>query len=233
MEMQPKKKKGKGCLIAILIFVAICIALFVIIGTSGNMSDEERKDFTDRQKAEQQYMDNLKANEIDIMQNIVIDEDDVENITFYYDKLSPVGEHESGMYLVFSKKDDVISSLRAYFQYDGKDNILFDEIVINVDGETHKIDLSPSDILDKTYDIRLNGFHERSIFTLKSDLRDMVFKMPSAKKITVRFKGTNVTNTYFDYEMTADDKAAIRNMVEAYQLIDGDFLYDFDNPPTK
>lgn len=235
MEMQPKKKKGKGCLIAIGVVFGIAILVGVLSNLGGGVKVTNDKDGNvisvknQAKEAEESYMSKLEENREAIMEKVFVEKDDVENVTRYYPKNCPIDKLENGVYIKFSERDGKLTSMGVLFQYDGDENILFDEIVINVDGETHVVKLSPTDMLNKSLDIRIGGYHERAILGLKGELKDAIYKIPNADKVVVRYKGTNITKHQSDYVMTPSEKQAIRDMIDAYQLLNEDFLYDFDS----
>lgn len=255
--MQENKNKGRGCLIALAVvfgapFVLGIIGLIVITFLMNN--DNATEKLQDLQaktkrtarptveptatpvseeyeimlqeekeiKEQDEYLLSLQDRYEELMGNLRIVNDDIENLAFYYDKTTPE-KYATGTHIYFGSTEGKFHrGFRIRYVYKGKRRIDFDSIVINVDGKVHDVIVISSD--RDTW--KVNGGVVESYDTeLHEKFLKLVATFPSAESVKVRFKGDGGR---FDYEMSDDEKQAFRNVMEAYQMLTCDFVYDFE-----
>lgn len=182
----------------------------------------------EKEKKEQdEYLLSLQDRYEELMGNLRIVNDDIENLAFYYDKTTPE-KYATGIHIYFgSTNGELCRGFRICYIYKGKRELNFNRVVINVDGEVSEI-IALYDGKD-TERIK-GGVIEKYDNTLDENFLKKVAKFASAESVKVRFKGEGGR---FDYEMSADEKQAFRNVMEAYQMLTCDFVYDFSTDSLK
>ena len=169
---------------------------------------------------EKERKDKLKAEKVtkDFRKKI----DDLEGITWYYDKTSPRYTNSNGFYLYIGDSGHKASWLRLRIQYKGDNWLFISKYIIYVDGvEYRTINPEYGDVKrDNGYggvwewtDILLTTYSEETIGDF-SVLR-AIFR---GKDVKVRFVGQKYVQTI---TITNEQKKAINNVLEAYKALGG------------
>lgn len=182
----------------------------------------QREKEENEKKEQDEYLLSLQDRYEELMGNLRIVNDDIENLAFYYDKTTPE-KYATGIHIYFgSANGELCRGFRICYIYKGKRELYFNRIVINADGEVSEII-----VLDDGKDTERikGGVIEKYDNSLDENFLKKVAKFVSAESVKVRFKGDGGR---FDYEMSDDEKQAFRNVMEAYQMLSCDFVYDFE-----
>ena len=115
---------------------------------------------------------------------------------------------------VYNDANDV--AFYEQFSYIGTSKIDIDEIVIRAGDEkyTYTCDYDNSDL---GYDTKMGRWWAVATFDMEADEIDWLREMLSAENIIMRFTGVNYTQ--YDYTWTADDRQAVTDIVNLYDLL--------------
>lgn len=115
---------------------------------------------------------------------------------------------------VYNDANDI--AFYEQFSYIGTSKIDVDEIVIRAGDEkyTYTCDYDNSDF---GYDTKMGRWWSIATFDMEADEINWIREMLSAQSIIMRFTGVDYTQ--FDYTWTADDRQAVTDMVNLYDLL--------------
>ena len=115
---------------------------------------------------------------------------------------------------VYNDANDV--AFYEQFSYIATSKIDVDEIVIRAGDEkyTYTCDYDNSDL---GYDTKMGRWWAVATFDMETDEIDWLREMLSAETIIMRFTGVDYTQ--YDYTWTADDRQAVTDMVNLYDLM--------------
>lgn len=115
---------------------------------------------------------------------------------------------------VYNDANDI--AFYEQFSYIGTSKIDVDEIVIRAGDEkyTYTCDYDNSDF---GYDTKMGRWWSIATFDMEADEINWLREMLSAQSIIMRFTGVDYTQ--FDYTWTADDRQAVTDMVNLYDLL--------------
>ncbi|MFB9273675.1 hypothetical protein [Cohnella cellulosilytica] len=140
--------------------------------------------------------------------------DEVEGITWYKDKTTPVYVDQNNLHVYIGVKDET-TWLRIRIQYTGDDWVFIDNYKINVDGTNVNIATSYNNVVrDNDYG-RVWEYYDGPVSALEYDL---LLSIVDSKKTIVRHEGREHR---FDRTVTAKEKQAIKNVLDAYEALGG------------
>lgn len=115
---------------------------------------------------------------------------------------------------VYNDANDI--AFYEQFSYIGTSKIDVDEIVIRAGDKkyTYTCDYDNSDF---GYDTKMGRWWSIATFDMEADEINWLREMLSAQSIIMRFTGVDYTQ--FDYTWTADDRQAVTDMVNLYDLL--------------
>lgn len=115
---------------------------------------------------------------------------------------------------VYNDANDI--AFYEQFSYIGTSKIDIDEIVIRAGDEkyTYTCDYDNSGL---GYDTKMGRWFAIATFDMEADEIDWLREMLSAENIIMRFTGVDYTQ--YDYTWTADDRQAVTDMVNLYDLL--------------
>jgi len=142
------------------------------------------------------------------------DFDEVEGITWYTDKSSPVYVDRNSLHAYIGVKDGT-AWLRIRIQYTGDDWVFIDNYRINVDGTNTDIATSYYTIVrDNDYG-RVWEYYDGPVSALEYGL---LVSIADSDKTIVRHQGSEKR---YDRTVTAKEKQAIKNVLDAYEALGG------------
>ena len=158
---------------------------------------------------------NTPENDISVAtKKLFRDEDKIENHSWYKDygfMLRDIQGKETGISAYMGRGKDNSIVLRYKFQYKDKEWLFINSIIIAADNERFE----KQNITSKTennYSVIKEWY---DILALDEDLKIMK-AIINSKETTIRFKGNTA---YSDYVVTTEEKAALKNVVEAYETL--------------
>lgn len=139
--------------------------------------------------------------------------DDMNDITWYRDKSSPIYSNVNGLFCYFgvSKKEPL--RLRFRIQYKGENWLFINSYLINVDGVKYEMN---ADGISRDND---NGIWEWIDILVFKDELEIIKAISKGKKVKIRHIGDKY---YKDRIITNREKQALRNVLDAYQAIGGE-----------
>jgi hypothetical protein len=141
--------------------------------------------------------------------------DDVRGVTFYEDKSTTQYNNANSFHLYIGQKD-AQEWLRLRIQYAGDDWLFIENYVIKADGQT--FDFSP-DYSEVERDNGSGGvweWYDREV--TQSDVK-MIQAIIASKSTTLRYNGQQY---YSDRPITAAEKKALQNVLDAFVALGGD-----------
>ncbi len=150
--------------------------------------------------------------------------DEVQDITWYYDKTSPKYVNNNGFYLYIGTQKDMLPSLRLKLQYAGDDWLFIYEYILKADDKTFSIYATDTDKVKR--DAVNGGVYEYLDIPIESyDQYHMIKTIISSQKTIVRYQGKQ---HIFDKTLTKQEKQALQNVLDAYKALGGDLsdLYE-------
>jgi predicted Zn finger-like uncharacterized protein len=147
--------------------------------------------------------------------------DDIEGVTWYedyetYDRLLETYQPPS-VFLLYTGlfKETKHTLLRLKAKYTGYDWLFIDSFIIVVDGQKFEK-------LDAKFERKNNSktIWEWYDEAVKDNDITMIKAIIESKEATIRFKGIN---SYSDYEITAQEKKSMKNVLDAFEALGGQF----------
>jgi hypothetical protein len=147
------------------------------------------------------------------------EKDEVRGITFYYDKSTTPYRDVNSFHLYIGKDKSGIWMLKS-IQYQGDDWLFIENYVVKADDERYDIAADYFDVerdnsggaVWEWYDARVT----------RTDLR-MIRAIIASQNTTLRYNGQQY---YWDRQITAAEKKALQNVLDAFVALGG----DLDNP---
>lgn len=138
--------------------------------------------------------------------------DTIENVTWYQDRSSPRYTNYNGFYIYFGKESGSEPSLRLRVQYNADDWLFIQSFFVVADGQRFDYD-SVEFKTDSNSEIW--EWYDKNASS--SDLK-MVTAVAAARNAVIRFNGLQYRR---DRTITAAEKAALRNVLDAYKVLGG------------
>lgn len=144
--------------------------------------------------------------------------DEFNNITWYNDKSTPTSNASKNFGLYFGKSGNSKPVLRLKIRYTSDDWLFIEKYIIKTDNQTHTI--IPEDRVERDhgygeiwewYDVPV----DRQIYNIIKDLL-------ASKSVKLRYSGEQY---HSDRVITLKEINAIKNVLNAYQAMGGDFNF--------
>jgi hypothetical protein len=214
---QPKKKKGKGCLIAIAIFFGLGIISVIFSNTdkkSTSNNDTITADSTEV-KEPVSLIDSAKIKELKPYFNEKKDE--FKGVTWIEPKSRPKYTNMNGICTYFCvDKNGKPSNLRFLIQYYANDWLFINSYIFLIDGKTYTFS-NPD--MERDNDSKIWEWSDTAV----SD-NDEVYLILSAikyaKEVKIRFNGRQYNK---DKTLTQKDIKAITQPIEYFEALGGQF----------
>ncbi len=143
--------------------------------------------------------------------------DEFKDITWYRDYSSPNYINRDGFFVYFGYDSNGVTDLHLKMQYYADDWLFIDKASVNVDGETFSLSESS---FDRDNDSTIWEWQDITIIGDTSNElilgRDILEKIAYSNSAIVRYSGSQY---YHDEYISATQKRAIRNVLEAYDLV--------------
>ena len=144
--------------------------------------------------------------------------DDMQGLTWYYDKSSPkYVNSRTSLYAYIGKKENKLPSLRLNIQYTADDWLFVDKYIINVDGVIYEIN-------EESYgEIKTDSGNGGKIWewldrSVKEKELSLIKAISSGKVVKIRFSGSKY---YKDVTLSSRDKSALVNVINAFEALGG------------
>jgi len=143
--------------------------------------------------------------------------DEFRDITWYRDYSSPTYINKDGFYVYFGYDSNGVTDLHLKMQYFADDWLFIDQASVNVDGETFALsetsfERDNNSTIWEWQDITIIGDTSNELILG----RDILEKIAYSNSSIVRYTGSQY---YHDEYISATQKRAIRNVLEAYDLV--------------
>ena len=143
--------------------------------------------------------------------------DEFRDITWYRDYSSPTYINRDGFFVYFGYDSSGVTDLHLKMQYFADDWLFIDQASVNVDGETFALsetsfERDNNSTIWEWQDITIIGDTSSPIILG----RDILEKIAYSNSAIVRYTGSQY---YHDEYISATQKRAIRNVLEAYDLV--------------
>jgi hypothetical protein len=179
-----------------------------------NSGQKKQKEAEAKEKAEKEKAE--KARLANATKKMRVKFDDINNITWYYDKTSPQYSNYNGFYIYIGKKEGSKPWLRLVIQYAADDWLFIDNYIIKVDGQTFNINEDSYGEI-KT-DNGNGGIWEWLDRKVGSSEFQIIQAIANGKDMKIRFNGKDY---YKDKKITEQQKTAIKNVLDAYEALGG------------
>ena len=147
------------------------------------------------------------------LKNMKKNTDKIEGVDWYRDKSSPSYNNRNAFYLYFGKRSGSSTPwLRLRIQYYSDDWLFIDSFIVVADGKRFE----RSNVnFERDHDSEIWEWYDESLSA--SDM-EMINAVISSKDATIRFNGRQYRN---DKPITAAQKSAMRNVLDAYKAAGG------------
>lgn len=141
--------------------------------------------------------------------------DEVQEITWYYNKSTPEYANKNNFYIYIGTKKDSLPWLRLKIQYAATDWLFIDKYIFKVDDKTFEINPVDSIVIrdnnaDGIWEVYDDEFNKKNY--------DLVKAIISSKKAIVRHQGNR---KYADRVITTAEKQGLKNVLDVYEALDG------------
>ena len=140
--------------------------------------------------------------------------DDMNNMTWYCDKSSPQYVNYNGFYAYIGQSKGSKPSLRLSIQYASDDWLFIEKYIIKVDEQTYTI--SENSYGEIKTDNGSGGIWEWIDRKVGSSEYQILKAVANGKDLKIRFEGKDY---YKDKTITAQQKTALRNVLDAYEAL--------------
>jgi len=170
----------------------------------------EEKAILEKEKAEKDRLANATK-------KMRVKVDDMNDVTWYYDKTSPQYTNYNGFYAYIGTSKGSKPWLRLVIQYAADDWLFIEKYIIKVDGQTYNItEDSYGEIKTDNGSGDIWEWLDRKVGYSEYQIIKAVAK---GKDIKIRFNGKDY---YKDKTITAQQKIALQNVLDAYEALGGD-----------
>lgn len=136
--------------------------------------------------------------------------DDVEAITWYYDKTTPESNRTKNIHLYFGKDKNDAVWLRLRIRYSGSNWLFIDSYTIKADDDVFEINTSFGEVeRDNGY----NGIWEWYDTVVDLNTLTMIEAIIVSKIVKIRYKGQQY---HYDRIISTPEKIALKNVLDAY-----------------
>jgi hypothetical protein len=184
-----------------------------------NIETIEKQEKEARELAEKQKIEVEKKKLAEATKKMRKQYDEVQDVTWYYDKTTPSYADVNNFHLYIGKKGNGIPWLRLNIQYSDEDWLFINQYVIKVDDQAYEItpkygevesDHGGGDIWE-WYDTPVNNHTYKIIKAIIS-----------SNKTIIRSHG----DQYYDDRVISDkEKTALQNVLDAYKALGGSFSF--------
>lgn len=178
-----------------------------------NRDESSKVENADLLRKAKNELDTLKDKEVQkLMNKMILDEDKVNKIKFYYPSVFPKFADIRCYVLPYLGCSSGQYYVNVRYNYTNNDWIFFDKVTFAVDNQRYT----------KTFDyfdaVHLVGNGKVVEYTNQVDLSkqdiDMLWEIVNSKETIVRFEGDEF---YYDHTITANDKQAISDILTVYE----------------
>ena len=159
-----------------------------------------------------------QASKVDALKKMVIDYNEFDDRTTYQDSTSPSTVDDNGIYLsIFAhdhKKKPAFISLKIRYYAD--EWLFIQSYSFSIDGQRYSF--RPIQVF-RDHDEKI---WERSADVLDANIYRIVKAIIKSKTARIRFNGTQSSD---DREITDEEKQAMKNVLDAYKELGGDFSF--------
>jgi hypothetical protein len=142
--------------------------------------------------------------------------DDVQDITWYYYKSTPIRNNNKNIHIYFGKVKDKIPYLRLKITYSASKWLFIESYDIKTDDDTYNIQASFNEVeRDNDY----NGIWEWYDTTVDDKTIDIINSIISSKNSKIRYHGRQYI---FDRIISNSEKNAMKNSLDAYYTYSND-----------
>lgn len=138
--------------------------------------------------------------------------DKIEGIDWFRDKASPAYNNQNGLFVYFGRKGSGNPWLRLRVQYFGDDWLFIDSFVVVADGQRFEREKVK---FERDNDVSVWEWYDGNVSY--ADMR-MIKAVISSKEAVIRLQGRQY---HKDKVITASQKLALQNVLDAYHLIGG------------
>ena len=143
--------------------------------------------------------------------------DEFRDITWYRDYSSPTYINRDGFFVYFGYDSNGVTDLHLKMQYFADDWLFIDKASVNIDGETFALSETS---FERDNDSTIWEWQDITIIGDTSNElilgRDVLERIAYSNSAIVRYSGSQY---YHDEYISATQKRAIRNVLEAYDLV--------------
>lgn len=175
---------------------------------------EEQKLAEEKAKAEREKEE--KERLANATKKMRVKVDDMNDITWYYDKTSPQYTNYNGFYAYIGKKEGSKPWLRLVIQYAADDWLFIEKYIIKVDGQTYNI--TEDSYGEIKTDNGSGGIWEWLDRKVGFSEYQIIKAVANGKDVKIRFNGKDY---YKDKSITEQQKSALRNVLDAYEALGG------------
>ena len=169
----------------------------------------EEKAKADKEKADKEKLANATR-------KMRVKVDDMNNITWYYDKSSPQYINQNGFYSYIGKMENGNPFLRLQINYAANDWLFINSYIIKVDDEIYNITRSSYGEIKR--DNGNGGIWEWLDRNVGISEYNMIRAVAYGKDVKIRFVGDDY---YKDKTITEQQKTALRNVLDAFYALGG------------
>jgi len=170
----------------------------------------EEKAILEKEKAEKDRLANATK-------KMRVKVDDMNDVTWYYDKTSPQYTNYNGFYAYIGTSKGSKPWLRLVIQYAADDWLFIEKYIIKVDGQTYNI--TEDSYGEIKTDNGSGGIWEWLDRKVGYSEYQIIKAVAKGKDIKIRFNGKDY---YKDKTITAQQKIALQNVLDAYEALGGD-----------
>jgi hypothetical protein len=170
----------------------------------------EEKALIEKEKAEKDRLANATK-------KMRVKVDDMNDVTWYYDKTSPQYTNYNGFYAYIGTSKGSKPWLRLVIQYAADDWLFIEKYIIKVDGQTYNI--TEDSYGEIKTDNGSGGIWEWLDRKVGYSEYQIIKAVANGKDIKIRFNGKDY---YKDKTITGQQKIALQNVLDAYEALGGD-----------
>lgn len=170
----------------------------------------EEKALIEKQKADKDRLANATK-------KMRVKVDDINDMTWYYDKTSPQYTNYNGFYAYIGTSKGSKPWLRLVIQYAADDWLFIEKYIIKVDRQTYNI--TEDSYGEIKTDNGSGGIWEWLDRKVGYSEYQIIKAVANGKDVKIRFNGKDY---YKDKTITAQQKIALQNVLDAYEALGGD-----------
>jgi hypothetical protein len=169
----------------------------------------EEKAKAEKEKAEKERLANATK-------KMRVKIDDMNGVTWYYDKTSPQYTNVNGFYAYIGTNKESKPWLRLVIQYAADDWLFIEKYIIKADGQTFEI--TQNSYGEIKTDNGYGGIWEWLDRKIEYPEYQIIKSVAYGNNTKIRFNGKDY---YKDKPITEQQKAALRNVLDAYEALGG------------